>query len=326
MSKKNYTGWAVLPDGRFVRARTYLGGMFTGNYGDSASDSGTVHFDNTDYLASAGSPTPFTTLIREYNPELYAQLSGLNSNQWGDLLDQYATPSGKEVDMSLLQSDIDSMLDALANYNNEMPLLENYLADARAQIAAENAAEFAEMDRLLGQQQDLYNAELKGLGDSYDLARSNLLSQQYQQNSQLMDTLQSGMERSRRNALEAGASAGIRIADNINTLLSVQNKQSATSMETANQLSQMMINQRNAEAATRRDYSSYLQADNAQRSNLRLSANDRANSLANTNYQAADQAYLKKEQDFADDNQWNPLYGYRSQLKNKSKYSTGGNE
>lgn len=258
----------------------------------------------------------------------------LTYEQWDRLLgENYLTPNASALgqdayvlDSRRLDTDINNMLDALANYNNEKPLLENYLADARAQIDAENAAEFAEMDRLLGQQRDLYNAELKGLGDSYDFARANLLSQQYQQNSQLMDTLQSGMERSRRNALEAGASAGIRIADNINTLLSVQNKQSASSMETANQLSQMMINQRNAEAATRRDYSSYLQADNAQRSNLRLSANDRASSLANTNYQAADQAYLKKEQDFANENQWNPLYDYRPQLKNKSKYSTGGNE
>lgn len=258
----------------------------------------------------------------------------LNADQWATLLkkggyiNQFSNILNNrmyEINTSRIQSDIDAMLDALANYNNEKPLLENYLADARAQIDAENAAEFAEMDRLLGQQRDLYNAELKGLGDSYDFARSNLLSQQYQQNSQLMDSLQSGMERSRRNALEAGASAGIRIADNINTLLSVQNKQSATSMETANQLSQMMINQRNAEAATRRDYSSYLQSDNAQRSNLRLSAEDRANSLANVNYNAADQAYEKKKEDFEDANQWNPMYTYRSQLKNNSKYS-GGNE
>lgn len=285
-----------------------------------------------------GSPdfTNPTVSAKNYFEALYPDVA-LTDDDWDVILKHYledgAAPgtgdlwgaTARVVDTAELESDIQAMLDALANYNNEKPLLENYLADARAQIAAENATEFAEMDRLLGQQQDLYNAELKGLGDSYDLARSNLLSQQYQQNSQLMDTLQSGMERSRRNALEAGASAGIRIADNINTLLSVQNKQSATSMETANQLSQMMINQRNAEAATRRDYSSYLQADNAQRSNLRLSAHDRANSLANTNYQAADQAYLKKEQDFADDNQWNPMYKYRSQLKNNSKYS-GGNE
>lgn len=255
--------------------------------------------------------------------------TNLTESQLNQLMDHYGSRvfkflgSGEyRFDQDAFGNDVEAMLAALAN-EPVKPLLEDYLTDARAQIAAENAAEFAEMDRLLGQQQDLYNAELKGLGDSYDLARSNLLSQQYQQNAQLMDSLQSGMERSRRNALEAGASAGIRIADNINTLLSVQNKQSATSMETANQLSQMMINQRNAEAAARRDYSSYLQADNAQRSNLRLSANDRASSLADTNYQAADQAYLKKKQDFEDANQWNPLYDYRSQLKNNSKYSGG---
>lgn len=229
--------------------------------------------------------------------------------------------------MNRYELDANSLNAAIANmsgYAKELaalgkaPIMSDYLADARNQIAEQNAAEFAEMDKLLGQQRDLYNAELKGLGDSYDLARSNLLSQQYQQNSQLMDTLQSGMERSRRNALEAGASAGIRIADNINTLLSVQNKQSATSMETANQLSQMMINQRNAEAATRRDYSSYLQADSAKRSDLRLSADDRAGSLANTNYTSDYNSYNAKKADIESKyDTTNPLYGRSEQL---SKY------
>ena len=258
----------------------------------------------------------------------------LTHDQWSDLLaNNYLGPerelfwqSAADVDMARLDADVAQMLEALEEESKlEKPLLQDFLDDARAQVAAENEAEFAEMDDMLEQQHDLYSSELKGLGANYNLARSNLLSQQYQQNAQLMDSLQSGMERSRRNALEAGASAGIRIADNINTLLSVQNKQSASAMETANQLSQMMINQRNAEAATRRDYSSYLQSDLAERRGMRQSAEGRASERANTNYTAADQAYLKREQDFTNKYQWNPLYDYRSQFdnSNKSKYSGG---
>ena len=263
----------------------------------------------------------------------------LSEKEWQDLLEADYSPDSRNlfvggtdysIDVAQLDADVQEMLNALANYDNELPLLQDYLTDARAQIDAENAAEFAELDRLLSQQQDLYNDQLKSLSDSYNYARSNLLSQQQQQNSQLMDTLQSGMERSRRNALESGASAGIRIADNINTLLSVQNKQSASSMETANQLSQMMINQRNAEAAARRDYSAYLQSDNAQRSNLRLSANDRASSLADLNYTAAKDAYTAKQNEFDEKYKINnPMYKYRKQLydanqRTKSKFS-GGN-
>lgn len=210
------------------------------------------------------------------------------------------------------------MFDAYAELGDQ-PLYETYLEDARKAIDAENAEMYADLDNLLNTQTDLYNDQMANISREYGNLRSNLLSQQYQQNAQLMDTLQSGMERSRRNALEAGASAGIRIADNINTLLSVQNKQSASSMETANQLSQMMINQRNAEHSARSAYNDVLAQDTANRHSIKLGSENRATSLAGTNYNAANDAYTAKQTKL--DNQYgldNPFYDYRHQ---GSKYS-----
>ena len=204
----------------------------------------------------------------------------------------------------------------------EAPDYQTYLDAAREQIASENAEMYADLDRLLASQTGLYNQQMSNLADNFNTSRADLLSQQYQQNAQLMDTLQSGMERSRRNALEAGASAGIRIADNINTLLSVQNKQSATSMETANQLSQMMVNQRNAESSIRGAYSDTLAQDTSKRHNIKMGSESRATSLANTNYGAASESYGNEEERL--DNYYgtsNPMYEYRN-YKNKPKYNS----
>jgi hypothetical protein len=66
--------------------------------------------------------------------------------------------------------------------------------------------------------------------------------------------MSSDMARARRNAIEAGASAGVRIAGNVNALLSAQNKMSQQSLETSNQLAQMLVNQRNAEAGLRNQW------------------------------------------------------------------------
>lgn len=260
--------------------------------------------------------------------------NGLTKAQQQSILDNYTDENNGIVNLWGLLGDIeeldtDSLLRDLANTQQmfddyaalgDQPVYETYLQDARDKIAAENAEMYADLDKLLSTQTDLYNDQIADISRDYDALRSNLMSQQYRQNSQLMDTLQSGMERSRRNALEAGASAGVRIADNINTLLSVQNKQSATSMETANQLSQMMINQRNAESSARRSYADYLAEDTANRHDIKLGSEGRATSLAGTNYDSAYNSYTAKET--ALDNKYgldNPFYDYR---KMGSKYST----
>lgn len=234
------------------------------------------------------------------------------------------------VDVEALIKDLErsvadgGMLSEYASLGSE-PVFEDYLNNARDTIAAENASMYADLDRLRDINTASFNNELANMSDSFNDARSSLLSQQYQQNAQLMDTLQSDMERSRRNALESGASAGIRIADNINTLLTTQNKQSAASMETANQLAQMMVNQRAAESDVRSRYANMLSEDTSKRHDINLSSESRASSLANTNYNSAYNSYDVKRT--ALDNKYgaaNSLYNVKDTLYGKSKYS-GGN-
>ena len=255
---------------------------------------------------------------------------GLNESQLRNLVNAYATEDsslfGNTSSLIDLGSIRDDVSDLLAQLSNEptAPIYEDYLQSARAQIAAENEEMYSDLDTLLDTQTDLYNRQMSDISSGYDSLRSGLMSQQYRQNASLMDTLQSGMERSRRNALESGASAGIRIADNINTLLSVQNKQSTTSMETANQLAQMMVNQRNAESSARSAYADKLAEDTANRHAIKMGSESRAKSLADTNYDSAYNSYDQKRIDWDSNAAYNPLYEYKSQFK--SKYSTGGNQ
>lgn len=123
---------------------------------------------------------------------------------------------------------------------NDTPSFESILADAESAIEAENEELLASL-----------NQELANTSEAYTNSRNALLTQQYQRNAQTIDAMASDMARARRNAIEAGASAGVRIAGNVNALLSAQNKMSQQSLETSNQLAQMLVNQRNAEADLR---------------------------------------------------------------------------
>lgn len=144
--------------------------------------------------------------------------------------------------------DVDTVLKHINEYSNleASPLLSDYvnidsiLADSQKAIDAEN-------ERLLAS----LNEDLANTSNAYNDARNTLLAGQHQRNQMTMDTMASDMSRARRNAIEAGASAGIRIAGNVNSILSAQNKMSQQSLETSNQLAQMLVNQRNAEAGLR---------------------------------------------------------------------------
>lgn len=146
------------------------------------------------------------------------------------------------------QFNLDQFLRDIAEYNaiETAPLLSEYVnvdeALANAQLAID-----AENERLLAS----LNEDLASTSNAYTNARNELLAGQHQRNQMTVDAMASEMSRARRNAIEAGASAGIRIASNVNTMLSAQNKMSQQSLETSNQLAQMLINQRNAEAGLR---------------------------------------------------------------------------
>ena len=114
-------------------------------------------------------------------------------------------------------------------------------------------------------QTELLQDQLQENANTFDDYRKQILGNQYQQNAALLGTVNSEMSKSRRNALEAGASAGLRLAENINTTMALQNKQSQTSLETSNQLAQALLNQRQAAAGIRSDYSNMLSDTAAQR-------------------------------------------------------------
>lgn len=192
-----------------------------------------------------------------------------------------------------------------------------------AALASRIAELTAPLDELRASRQNAYADELSGLNAQYNEARKGILSSQYRQNAQLADTVSSQMERSRRNALEAGASAGLRLADNINIMLSTQNKQAQTSLETSNQLAQMMLNQQAASRQARNDYDSYMMQDYSARNNARAQAFDEGYKQ----YQTAQSAY---ERDLSD---WNTAYGdnpiadyYRSsKSRERAQGKYGGN-
>lgn len=280
--------------------------------------------------------------IRDPNPDRL-DLSSLPADvraYWNSLpystrkayIEQYADP----VDLGILGKwerwDEDALLEDLKNTAmfddyaalGDNPLLEDYYNSAKETVDAETAQRYADLDKLLAEQTDMYNDQLNTSRADYDAARTQLLSQQYQQGAQLMDTYRSEMDRSRRNALEAGASAGIRIADNINTLLSVQNKQAATSLETSNQLAQMMMNQRKSEYDLQSRYSDYKAQDTYNRHAIADAAFDKVGALADRNYGIAKDTYDTKKAELDNKYSGSALAGKFATDYNKylnSKYS-----
>ena len=126
------------------------------------------------------------------------------------------------------------------------------------------------------------------------------------------------MSRARRNAIEAGASAGIRIAGNVNALLTAQNKMSQQSLDTSNQLAQMLLNQRNAEAGLRNQWR-----------DAQASTYDRVQGRAQNELQLGQQRYDQAKTEYQDrfDNSIsaeNPLADRMARFKKNSAYSNSG--
>jgi hypothetical protein len=154
----------------------------------------------------------------------------------------------------------------------------------------------------------------------FDDYRSQILGNQYQQQSQLMGTVGSEMSKARRNALEAGASAGLRMAENINTTLAMQNKQSQISLETSNQLAQQLLNQRQAAAGIRGDYNSMLDRNSAERRQYTDSSTQRLLDDKRYTYEKDlsnwENSYNSSNNPFAEN--------YRNNIINKSNSQYGG--
>lgn len=188
---------------------------------------------------------------------------------------------------SLDEESLINDLQELANLK-AMPKLEDYLGDYKTEatdaINKENAEILKMYDDNLARQTNMYDRELGNLNNNYNAYARQVLSNDYQKNASILNTYQSDMSRARQNSLEAGANAGLRIAGNINTLLSAQNKQASTSLETSNQLAQAMLNQRNAAASIRGQYGNMLNADTQNRANLKAGTYERVKSAQSNMY------------------------------------------
>lgn len=178
----------------------------------------------------------------------------------------------------------------------------NYYEDAVKQISDENAAITKLYDENLNRQTANYNREMNDLNDSYNNYARQILSNDYQKNANIIGAYQSNMTKARQNSLEAGANAGLRIASNINTMLSAQNKQAATSLETSNQLAQAMMNQRNAAAGIRGQYNNMLDTDTNRRADLQRGNYERTMNAANANYESGMNRYNAANQVSAERN------------------------
>lgn len=209
--------------------------------------------------------------------------------------------------------DFASLLRDLNEYDDiqAKPLLSDYADLDKIESEAKSAIE-DENEMLLAS----LNQELQNTNDAYNQSRNALLSQQYMRNQQAVDAIASDMSRARRNAIEAGASAGVRIAENVNAVLSAQNKMSQQSLETSNQLAQMLINQRNAESGLRNQWR-----------DAQMSTYDRTAARADSEYNRANARYtqdLDRWQNYQNDNTSddNLLAGSIQTYKNKNKKPT----
>lgn len=194
----------------------------------------------------------------------------LSSTEKADIISQYGTAYSRDR----IIDDI-AALDEIGSFNLKNPVMSDYV-DSSEDLYASIDNELAPIydsavqrldDEMSVMRQD-YLDQLKSSADMYNRQASGLLSNQYLANAQTYEALQSDMRKSRQNALEAGASAGIRLAGNINTLLTAQNKQSQTAMDTSNALAEMLLQQRNAAAGVRSDYRNYMSGANQRRTDL----------------------------------------------------------
>ena len=230
-------------------------------------------------------------------------LIGTSSSLLGFGGDYYDTPYWDDIIQSFTDlGDISVDPSEIPEYKTDDEIAEEVMA----QIEAEDA-----------RQTELFENQLQENQMMFDEYRSNILQNQYQQNAQLMGSVDSAMSKARRNALEAGASAGLRMAENINTTLALQNKQAQTSLETSNQLAQQLLNQRQASAGIRSNYSDMI----ASKQDRYYDRFDKATAAQDRINQGIERNYLDK---FDDYNAYSG--GYANYLRDKYKQSNTSNK
>jgi hypothetical protein len=255
-------------------------------------------------------------------------INSLDDATLGSILDQYYNSEsifgGKKhtFDYNTAVSELESLMNELGT--SAIPVAPNYkdiYKEAQDTIDAENQSLYKLLDSDLARQTSNYQDEMSDLNESYNDYTRQILSNDYIKNQQLMGSVSSALSKSKQNALEAGASAGARLAGNINTILGIQNKQTQQSLETSNQLAQAMLNQRQAAAGIRGNYNQMLSSDTQSRLGIQQGSAERKNNYANQQFNTQQQIYQNQMDNYENamaNQSGNPFYGsYQSYQQNK---------
>lgn len=262
--------------------------------------------------------------IQESNLENYWKKPFSATGKWTDYSKVWGLGGNtQELDVDSLINDLLEVSENFSLDGLEEPSYESITADILSgkDASVQNYLNILAEDE--ARKTQFFQDQLEENRLGFDQYRQQLLSNQYQQNAQLLGSVESAMDKSRRNALEAGASAGLRMAENINTTLALQNKQSQISLETSNQLAQQLLNQRQANAGIRSEYNQMLSDNAAERRSYLDNKVEETYTRKTADY---DRAVKQRNTDIA--NSTNPYassysnwYDDRNKNKSQSQYN-----
>lgn len=304
---------------KFGNARNKKWGVFGGDY---ITPIGAGTSDLNSYIAN--------WFRSNYTDDKYDWLNDKSDAEIYALLEPYFKKSGildstETIDSDKLNADLNNLIKTANDLGGlESPDYDEIGKQSDAAIDAEVQGLIDEIEASKNAREDLYNSQIADLNNIYDTSRRQILSNNYQQNTALTDTVGSELNKARQNALEAGANAGLRIASNINTLMSVQNKQNQLSLDTANNLAQQLLNQRQANMGLTSQYQSDIDNYNSEKRSLNNGLTERKSNARANAYGEAESKYNSKvdawNEDYDDATSGNYLAdAYRSRLlKNNS--------
>ena len=282
---------------KFGNTRNKKWGIFGGDYITPISASTS---DLNSYIANWFRNT--------YSDDKYDWLSDKSDAEIYALLEPYFEESGGQlaphetINEELLKSHLNNLQSTTGLGTLTRPDYDAIGAESDEAIEKEVQYLIDDIEASKDARESLYKNQIADLNNIYDTSRRQLLSSNYQQNTALTDTVGSELNKARQNALEAGANAGLRIASNINTLMSVQNKQNQLSLDTANNLAQQLLNQRQANMGLTSQYQSDIDNYNSEKRSLN-------NGLAERKSNARANAYSEAESKYNNEvDAWNEDY------------------
>lgn len=163
-------------------------------------------------------------------PETFRNLGGLFTGRHDD--DAYTLKTGADALKPFNVDDLNVQLDDLANLMPDAPNIN----DIRSEI---NQGYDTDLNNILSA---ISGAE-QSMGSAFDASRGALMSNARIDKEMTHRQHMNQAKAQRQRAIEAGASAGVRLASSVNSSLHAQNQLRQQSMDTANNLTQMALQQ-----------------------------------------------------------------------------------